>query len=41
MNRPEFPKVAALACDQLSEEGPLKTVFRSSSFLEVRQKFAN
>jgi len=27
-------KVAALACDQLKEDGPLKTVFRSSSFLE-------
>ena len=29
-------QVAALACDQLREDGPLKTVFRSSSFLEVR-----
>ena len=28
-------QVAALACDQLREDGPLKTVFRSSSFLEV------
>ena len=27
--------MAALACDQLREDGPLKTVFRSSSFLEV------
>ena len=28
-------QVAALACDQLREDGPLKTVFRSSSFVEV------
>jgi hypothetical protein len=27
-------KVAALACDQLEEAGPLKTVFRSDSFRE-------
>ena len=29
-------QVAALACDQLREDGPLKTIFRSSSFVEVR-----
>ena len=31
-------KVAALACDELAEEGPLKVVFKSDSFLNFVQQ---
>jgi len=34
-------KVAALACDELAEEGPLKVVFRSDSFLKFVQQILN
>jgi len=34
-------KVAALACDELTEEGPLKVIFRSDSFLKFVQQILN
>jgi len=34
-------KVAALACDELAEEGPLKVVFKSNSFLTFVQQILN
>ena len=34
-------KVAALACDELSEQGPLKVIFRSESFLKFVQQILN
>eukprot|EP00091_Calanus_sinicus_P005012 TRINITY_DN15374_c0_g1_i1.p1 TRINITY_DN15374_c0_g1~~TRINITY_DN15374_c0_g1_i1.p1 ORF type:complete len:244 (+),score=54.94 TRINITY_DN15374_c0_g1_i1:93-824(+) len=34
-------KVAALACDELAEEGPLKVVFKSNSFLSFVQQILN
>ena len=34
-------KVAALACDELAEEGPLKDVFKSNFFLKFVQQILN
>ena len=40
-NRRLDTKVAALACDLLAEEGPLKVLFRSDSFLSFLQQILN
>lgn len=40
-NRKLNTKVAALACDQVDELNPLKTVFRSDSFLELLRLLLN
>lgn len=40
-NRRLDTKVAALACDLLAEEGPLKVLFKSDSFLAFVQQILN
>ena len=40
-NRRLDTKVAALACDLLAEEGPLKVLFKSDSFLSFVQQILN
>ena len=40
-NRRLDTKVAALACDLLAEEGPLKVLFKSDSFLSFIQQILN
>ena len=40
-NRRLDTKVAALSCDLLREDGPLKILFKSNSFLQFVQKILN
>ena len=40
-NRRLDTKVAALSCDQLQENSPIKTLFKSDSFLYFIQKILN
>ena len=40
-NRRLDTKVAALSCDLLREDGPLKILFKSNSFLQFIQKILN